>query len=166
MLNRKLRTLLTAVFTIVLDVRASPSSRIELNTRQASLPPGWSVLGCYTFVDPLVIRFSLTNPSHYRDSTSARTLKTAAFSSVDDMTIESCLSFCTPAGYNFAGVEFARVSLSTLVLYSSQNSPEDRNAVCSFPSSWYLAKTNIPLVITNRLRQHHRGTRCSGHGRL
>lgn len=135
MLNRKLRTLLTAVFTIVLDVRASPSSRIELNTRQASLPPGWSVLGCYTFVDPLVIRFSLTNPSHYRDSTSARTLKTAAFSSVDDMTIESCLSFCTPAGYNFAGVEFARVSLSTLVLYSSQNSPEDRNAVCSFPSS-------------------------------
>jgi hypothetical protein len=114
MVNRKLRTVLTIAFTIVLDVGASPSSRIELNARQASLPAGWSVLGCYTFVNSLLVHFSLPDSLHYRDSTSARTLKTAAFTSVDNMTIESCLSFCTPAAYNFAGVEFARVSLQTL----------------------------------------------------
>ena len=44
------------------------------------------------------------------DSTSSRTLKIAAYTDVNNMTIESCIAFCTPAGYLYAGVEFARVS--------------------------------------------------------
>lgn len=59
MIHRKLRALLTAAFTIVLDVQASPSSHIELNVRQLSLPPGWSALGCYTLVNPFLVHFSL-----------------------------------------------------------------------------------------------------------
>ncbi|KDR70761.1 hypothetical protein GALMADRAFT_1346310 [Galerina marginata CBS 339.88] len=31
------------------------------------------------------------------------------------MTIESCITFCTPAGYNFAGVEFSRVYCDNVI---------------------------------------------------
>lgn len=43
------------------------------------------------------------------DSADSRTLRVASFTDVTGMTIESCLAFCTPAGYKFAGLEFARV---------------------------------------------------------
>ncbi|KJA23963.1 hypothetical protein HYPSUDRAFT_201077 [Hypholoma sublateritium FD-334 SS-4] len=64
----------------------------ELNTRQTApaLPAGWRSLGCYS------------------DSTSSRTLQTAAFTDVTGMTIESCIAFCTPSAYQYAGVEFSR----------------------------------------------------------
>jgi len=44
------------------------------------------------------------------DVPATRTLRVASFTDVDNMTIESCIAFCTPSGYQFAGVEFARVS--------------------------------------------------------
>jgi len=49
----------------------------------------------------------------FSDSSSSRTLRTAAYTSVGNMTIESCLAFCTPAGYKYAGVEYGRVSYFT-----------------------------------------------------
>lgn len=45
----------------------------------------------------------------YSDLTTSRTLNVAATSDVNNMTIEECITFCTPAGYQFAGVEFGRV---------------------------------------------------------
>jgi hypothetical protein len=45
------------------------------------------------------------------DQSPQRTLKTAATSDVSGMTIEECASFCTPLGFQFAGVEFGRVSV-------------------------------------------------------
>lgn len=47
----------------------------------------------------------------YSDGASKRTLKTAATSDTGGMTIEECTSFCTPLGFQFAGVEFGRVSV-------------------------------------------------------
>ena len=48
----------------------------------------------------------------FSDSSSSRTLRVASYTSVGNMTIESCLAFCTPAGYKYAGVEYGRVSYS------------------------------------------------------
>jgi hypothetical protein len=44
------------------------------------------------------------------DSTASRTLRTAAYTDVNNMTIESCIAFCTPNGYQYAGLEFSRAS--------------------------------------------------------
>ncbi|KAJ7611810.1 WSC domain-containing protein [Roridomyces roridus] len=53
------------------------------------LPGNWSLAGCYT------------------DTSTARTL--AATNTVrSNMTVESCIAFCTTAGYTFAGVEFGQ----------------------------------------------------------
>ncbi|KAF8799941.1 WSC-domain-containing protein [Phlegmacium glaucopus] len=69
------------------SVHASP----VIDARQSeSLPAGWSSIGCYS------------------DTPASRTLRIASFTSVSNMTIESCLAFCTPGEYIFAGVEFAR----------------------------------------------------------
>ncbi|PPR01863.1 hypothetical protein CVT24_001344, partial [Panaeolus cyanescens] len=65
-----------------------------LNARQTSLPAAWTSVGCFRQV--------------YYDSTASRSLKVASFTSVDNMTIESCLDFCASGGFTFAGVEFAR----------------------------------------------------------
>ncbi|KAF8878018.1 WSC domain-containing protein [Gymnopilus junonius] len=70
----------------LLSAKASPM----IDARQASLPSGWSAVGCYS------------------DSTASRTLRVASYTDVTGMTIESCLAFCTPAGYKYAGVEFSR----------------------------------------------------------
>ncbi|KAF8961440.1 WSC domain-containing protein [Flammula alnicola] len=77
---------LTGSAVVRVCVNASPA----LEARQSSLPAGWVSLGCYT------------------DSAASRTLKTASFTDVNNMTIESCIAFCTPNGYQFAGVEFSR----------------------------------------------------------
>ncbi|KAH9478079.1 WSC domain-containing protein [Psilocybe cubensis] len=76
------------IFTVFHFVNGLPS----LETRQVtpSLPTGWTSIGCYS------------------DTSSARTLRVAAYTDVTGMTIESCIAFCTPAGYKYAGVEFAR----------------------------------------------------------
>ncbi|TFK31652.1 WSC domain-containing protein [Crucibulum laeve] len=79
--------ILSFFLSIAIMARAIPSG---LETRQLSLPAGWSSLGCYT------------------DSTSSRTLATASFTSVDGMTITSCVNFCNSGGYRFAGMEFGR----------------------------------------------------------
>jgi len=50
------------------------------------------------------------------DSTANRTLRTAAFTDVNNMTIESCIAFCTPNGYQYAGLEFSRVRTSLAFL--------------------------------------------------
>ncbi|PPQ90243.1 hypothetical protein CVT25_013002 [Psilocybe cyanescens] len=76
-----------ACFGVIL-VEALP----PLHSRQSTplLPAGWSSFGCYS------------------DTSAARTLRIAAYTDVADMTIESCIAFCTPAGYKYAGVEFSR----------------------------------------------------------
>ena len=50
------------------------------------------------------------------------------------MTIESCLAFCTPAGYNFAGVEFSRV------LYTFNTALFGANNVGGFLGVLYVRK--------------------------
>ncbi|KAF8961438.1 WSC domain-containing protein [Flammula alnicola] len=80
------KSLLALTGSAVVFVNAFPA----LQARQSNLPAGWVSLGCYT------------------DSTASRTLKTASYTDVNNMTIESCLAFCTPNGYQFAGVEYSR----------------------------------------------------------
>ncbi|KAF5325137.1 hypothetical protein D9619_009969 [Psilocybe cf. subviscida] len=62
----------------------------RINIFKRIIPSGWSSVGCFT------------------DQSPQRTLKTAATSDVAGMTIEECASFCTPLGFQFAGVEFGR----------------------------------------------------------
>ncbi|KAF9560056.1 WSC-domain-containing protein [Agrocybe pediades] len=82
-------TLQTSLLAFVALSNASPFG--EVNARQAtSIPSPWVAIGCYS------------------DVPSARTLRVASFTDVNNMTIEACLAFCTPAGYKFSGVEFAR----------------------------------------------------------
>lgn len=56
----------------------------------ASLPSGWSPLGCWT------------------DSVSARTLGNQFSNSYQNMTIEACLGTCQIHGYSLAGLEYAQ----------------------------------------------------------
>ena len=84
-------------------------------TTPPAAPVGWASVGCYTYVStrldpnaPVGLIFVL------RDISSNRTLRTAAFTDLNDMTIESCTAFCTPAGYQYAGVEFGRVRIDLI----------------------------------------------------
>jgi len=47
------------------------------------------------------------------DSNEARTLRTAAYTDPTGMTIESCIAFCSPSAFVYAGLEFARVCSQT-----------------------------------------------------
>jgi len=79
---------------------------------QVDPPATWSSLGCYTFVMHGIskcCRMS-THVQPFSDSISSRTLRSAAYTSAGNMTIELCFEFCTPAGYKYAGVEWGRVS--------------------------------------------------------
>ncbi|KAF9002781.1 hypothetical protein BDQ17DRAFT_1242962 [Cyathus striatus] len=67
------------------------ASVINQARQTASLPSGWSFTGCYS------------------DSVDSRTLRTASFTSVDSMTISSCIDFCITGNFQFAGLEFGRV---------------------------------------------------------
>jgi hypothetical protein len=58
-------------------------------------------------LQPLSVSFLFVS---IRDNSLNRTLKTAATTDVTNMTIEACISFCTPTGYTFIGLEFGRVS--------------------------------------------------------
>ncbi|KAH9479037.1 WSC domain-containing protein [Psilocybe cubensis] len=83
----------TANFLVLVSAALCVVASPTLDVRQsstASLPSGWAPFGCYS------------------DSTSSRTLRVASFTDITGMTVESCIAFCTPAGYNFAGLEFAR----------------------------------------------------------
>ncbi|KAF8890279.1 WSC domain-containing protein [Gymnopilus junonius] len=83
-----LSSFLGVLFFIIVQVMGSP----VLEGRQTgALPAGWAALGCYS------------------DSTSARTLRVASYTDLNDMTIESCISFCSNSTtYAYAGVEFSR----------------------------------------------------------
>ncbi|PPQ76090.1 hypothetical protein CVT24_003662 [Panaeolus cyanescens] len=72
------------------EICGGPDAINVFTQSNGPLPAGWTSIGCFS------------------DSTSSRSLKVASFTSVDNMTVESCLAFCTPSGFNFAGVEFAR----------------------------------------------------------
>jgi hypothetical protein len=66
--------------------------RNEILPRQSnptSLPGNWSLAGCFT------------------DVSTARTLAATASAS-DNMTVETCISFCDAGGFIFAGVEFGK----------------------------------------------------------
>ena len=82
------------------------------HTSPVQVDPGWSSLGCYTFVAQDVPKCCgmLTHVQPFSDSSSSRTLRTAAHLSAGNMTIGSCLEFCGPAGYKYAGVEYGGVS--------------------------------------------------------
>ncbi|KAF5325141.1 hypothetical protein D9619_009961 [Psilocybe cf. subviscida] len=62
----------------------------RLNIFKRTIPAGWTSVGCFT------------------DQAPERTLITAATTDPAGMTIEQCASFCTPLGFQFAGVEFGR----------------------------------------------------------
>ena len=68
------------------------------------------------------------------DSTSSRTLDVASYTNINNMTIESCIAFCTPAGYLYAGVEYARV-WSTLL-------------PCSISSNCILTRSSFRNVVS------------------
>ncbi|KAF9528241.1 hypothetical protein CPB83DRAFT_854691 [Crepidotus variabilis] len=75
---------LTGVITILL---ASLSLGIKAQSVPTRLPGNWSHVGCYT------------------DISTSRTLAATYFVS-ENMTVESCMSFCSAANYIYAGVEF------------------------------------------------------------
>lgn len=80
------------------------------------IPSGWSALGCFY------------------DSTTSRTLRTASFTSVESMTISSCVSFCVSGGFDFAGVEFGRECYCDTVIHSPSSlvlNQSDCNVPCS-----------------------------------
>ncbi|KAF5310592.1 hypothetical protein D9619_008240 [Psilocybe cf. subviscida] len=89
-------------------VHASP-----LEERQSSLPTGWVPFGCFS------------------DTSASRTLKIASFSDVTNMTIESCIAFCAPAEFLFAGVEFSRECFCDNVI-ESPGAPID-SSTCNMP---------------------------------
>ncbi|KAH9485989.1 WSC domain-containing protein [Psilocybe cubensis] len=104
---------LIVLSAIIVSTTASPSGVHEARQATSSLPSGWSAIGCFS------------------DSTDARTLRTAAFTDVTGMTIESCLAFCVPAGYKYAGVEFSRECYCDNNI-ESPGAPIDASA-CSMP---------------------------------
>ncbi|KIJ47104.1 hypothetical protein M422DRAFT_45936 [Sphaerobolus stellatus SS14] len=60
-----------------------------VHARQAALPSSWSAKGCFTLCDC----------SH---------IETASFTSVESMTVPSCINFCSAGGLDFAGIEFEK----------------------------------------------------------
>ncbi|KAI0925387.1 hypothetical protein AcV7_005644 [Taiwanofungus camphoratus] len=59
-------------------------------TTSPTLPGNWTYEGCYT------------------DNTAARTLTGSSYTSTDNMTVESCISYCDSGSYVYAGVEYAQ----------------------------------------------------------
>ncbi len=53
------------------------------------------------------LREPLSAGPHYSDQ-GARSLGDANFVNTTGMTVESCVSFCSSGGFNFAGLEFAQ----------------------------------------------------------
>ena len=59
-----------------------------------------------------------THFQHFSDTKESRTLNMAVRITPGNMTIESCLDFCTSEGYNkYAGVEYGRVSCHLFYLF-------------------------------------------------
>ncbi|KAF8963742.1 WSC domain-containing protein [Flammula alnicola] len=85
------------------------------------IPPPivWNSLGCYT------------------DSTTSRTIRTASYTSVNNMTIASCQAYCATGGYLFAGVEYARECYCDNTIHSpgapAPITPGDPTGGCNMP---------------------------------
>ncbi|KAF8889794.1 hypothetical protein BD779DRAFT_302302 [Infundibulicybe gibba] len=77
---------------LVLGFTAFSIRSIRAQSIPSKLPGNWTSIGCYT------------------DISTSRTLN-AISTNLDDMTIESCIAFCEPGGYIYAGLEFGRVLL-------------------------------------------------------
>ncbi|KIJ45844.1 hypothetical protein M422DRAFT_778632 [Sphaerobolus stellatus SS14] len=106
---------LFSVLSSMLSVYAT-AIEASVRARQASLPSGWSALGCFS------------------DSPTARALRTSAFTSVDSMTITSCINFCTSGGFDFAGVEFGRECYCDTIIHGPSglvSNSSDCNVACS-----------------------------------
>ncbi|KAJ7129287.1 WSC domain-containing protein [Mycena epipterygia] len=79
-------TLMFVVPNVVPNVVAWRTNGPTLQSRD--LTETWASQGCYT------------------DMSTSRTLARASHVDTSGMTVESCLSFCSSGGFNFAGVEF------------------------------------------------------------
>ncbi|TFK35711.1 WSC domain-containing protein [Crucibulum laeve] len=92
----------------------------------------WTTLGCYT------------------DSRDSRTLRTASFTSVEDMTIQSCLDFCTAGQYQFAGLEFGRECYcdNTIRTPATSTDIEDCNVPCTGDSDAFCGGVDRISIAT------------------
>ncbi|PPQ96884.1 hypothetical protein CVT26_005864 [Gymnopilus dilepis] len=66
----------------------------------------------------------------HSDTPASRTLRTAAYTDVTGMTIESCTAFCASGGYAYAGVEYYRVNCDNTI--ESPGAPIDEST-CNTP---------------------------------
>lgn len=82
--------------------------------------PGWEYRGCYT------------------DDGNSRTLYDG-FTANDNMTPESCVSFCSASGYPFAGVEYGRECFCSRSIAVSASLVDD--SACNFPCAGNSSQT-------------------------
>ena len=113
--------------TLLLHLRRPTWMQDRHRFRPVGLP--WDVIrsSCTTL-------FSKVECEHLepiRDSTTLRALRIASTSSAS-MTIESCLAFCTPEGYKYAGVEYGRVSFCWFFILSTYSNLYFVESVTSF----------------------------------
>ncbi|KAF7294525.1 hypothetical protein MIND_00989000 [Mycena indigotica] len=87
---------------------------VPRQTNPTALPGNWSLAGCFT------------------DISTARTLA-AVVLVTSNMTVETCIGFCTGAGYIFAGVEFHQECYcdSTIQIPGAKAALTDCNLACA-----------------------------------
>ncbi|KAJ3716745.1 WSC domain-containing protein [Lentinula guzmanii] len=138
------RTVLTLLSTLITLGSASLVLRgidrpdeIALDSRQAPSPVNqtgnWSLVGCYT------------------DISTARTLSAATIPASDNMTLETCVAFCSSVDFIFAGVEFAQECYcdSTIQIPGVPSDLADCDLSCSGNSSELCGGSDNILIYTN-----------------
>ena len=85
----------------------------------SNLPTGWTYQGCYS------------------DAVSDRVLSGASYTNASSMTQESCITYCSSAGYSVAGVEYSDECYCDHELASSSTKEADAdcNMACSGDSA-------------------------------
>ncbi|KAF9473277.1 WSC-domain-containing protein [Pholiota conissans] len=103
------------ICTGVSDVYCGGLNAIQIFLQNFPPPVVWTSIGCYT------------------DSTSSRTIRTASYTSVNNMTVASCQSYCATGGYLYAGVEYARECYCDNTIHSPgvPASPSGCNMPCT-----------------------------------
>ncbi|KAJ7639319.1 beta-1,3 exoglucanase precursor-like protein, partial [Roridomyces roridus] len=93
----------------------------------------WTPIGCYT------------------DSSTSRTLMAASLVSADNMTVESCLAFCTSGGYSLGGLEFGTQCYCDYALQSSgaPTTPASCTTPCSGNATEQCGGPNAINVYSN-----------------
>ncbi|KAF7332397.1 hypothetical protein MKEN_00121500 [Mycena kentingensis (nom. inval.)] len=107
-----------ALFIALLAGLSAPTIATLVKSRDANAY--WTLQGCYT------------------DTSSARTLAAASFTA-SNMTVESCLAFCSSGGYNLAGVEFGSECYCDHAIQSTGTVSAD--ADCDMPCNGAAAET-------------------------